>query len=856
MKNFTQTSLLLLLLTTVFQLNAQNWTGNVNSDWNNAANWSIAPGNGSSPVINPANYTGAMASPVLSSNSSFSPATIIVQNGAVLTLNANLTTQEDVEVIDAGSLIHITGGTFSVGPGNGGRLVADLGGAITVDGGNLVVDERLISGAAALITINDGNVTTNERLLLDLGGKIIQNGGTVEVGATFALADGEGAISCLYEMNAGTLNVTGEMALENEAGDFSPTFNMTGGTLNLDGDLIWFGEAPGTGTPRVHLSGGTANIDGLITNLAGSTVNMHLTVDGSATLNFSGASIDMIQITDSIIQRGTGAAIHLTNTSSWNNTGVFWAENTTTHFDGTTTLNGTGSYQFHSVIIHPLASLVHGNPAVISLSGDLMHGGNFVSNSNTVRLNGTDEQFLSGETIDFYTVTLENSSPEGVTLQTETHIFNELAFISGKINSNGAAFLVFEDNATSIGSSATRFVNGPVRKNGNDAFIFPIGKNDTWGRLGISGTASATNSFTAEYFDEAMIGASIVMPPLTAISPLEHWTFQRETGTTEEVNVALYWEDAAASGITNCDETTIASFDGGSWFNAVSTASGDCTGNGSGFLNSVATLSQYNAYTFGFLGEVTVVDTTVCAGGSYSIGTSTYTASGTYLDVLTSSQNTDSTVVTHLTVLDPIIATENVVLCFGDSVLVDGVYYQGAGTYPTFFTAANGCDSLLNTVVTVLPEINLNVLVSGTILTAENSAADNYQWIDCDNNQAVSGENDASFSPTENGSYAVIITSGDCSDTSECYTVNSVGLHSLEKTASFSVYPNPSGGTFNLLTKGLNNFKIQVTDLQGKLIYSRENCPAEMELSLGQSGIYFLEVESAEGRFVEKISVR
>ncbi|MGV3630123.1 MAG: T9SS type A sorting domain-containing protein [Bacteroidota bacterium] len=856
MKNSTKTILLLSLLTTIFQINAQNWTGNVNSNWNNPANWSSAPSDGSNPVINPANYTGAMASPVVSANSSFTPATLTVQNGGLLTLNANLETEEDAEVVGSGSLIHITGGTFSVGPGNGGRFTADLSGAITVDGGTLHVDQRLISGSASLITINNGIVTTDERLLLDLGGKIVQNGGTVNVAETFALADGEGAISCLYEMNGGTLNVTGEMALENEAGDFSPAFDMSGGTLNLNGDLFWFGEAPGTGTPKVHISGGTANITGTISNLAGSTVNMHLRVTDNGTLNFSGSSIDLIQSTDSIIQSGMNASIRFTNTNSWNNAGIFWAENTVTHFDGITTLNGSGSFRFNSVMIHPARTLTHSSPVTISVSGDFDQDGNFVSNTNTVHFNGSTEQFISGDqSVNFSTLNLENSSSQGLTLQIPVHIFSSLDFVSGKINSDGNNLLVVEDNASVSGSSPVSFVNGPVQKNGNDAFVFPIGKNNTWGRLGISGSSSTANSFTAEYFDQAYPGVSTVNSPLTAVSPLEYWTLDNGN-STDQVQVALHWEDAAASGITNCDEVSIASHDGSGWYNVLATAGGDCTGNGSGFLNSNAAQNQYIAFTFGFLGDVTSVDTTICAGQSYTVGQNTYTASGTYLDVLTSSQNTDSTVVTHLTVLDPIFSVNTVVLCFGDSVLVGGQYYHDAGSYPEFFTAVTGCDSLVTTNVAILPEINVNVLPLGATLTAENTGADGYQWIDCSNSQPVSNATSISFAPLENGNYAVIITSGECSDTSACYTVNSVGLPALENnTAAFFVYPNPSNGNFRLVFKE-SGYQLQITDIQGKIILTRKNCPAEMELNLAQNGVYFLEVQSGEGRFVEKISVR
>ncbi|TSJ39011.1 hypothetical protein [Fluviicola chungangensis] len=103
----------------------QNWTGAIDSDWNNPSNWSTAPSNGDDIVIDPANYTGAMAQPIISSNSNFTPAEMLVQNGAHLTISATLNTTDRVEVIGNGTMITLTNsGAFSlIGGGNNARLI-------------------------------------------------------------------------------------------------------------------------------------------------------------------------------------------------------------------------------------------------------------------------------------------------------------------------------------------------------------------------------------------------------------------------------------------------------------------------------------------------------------------------------------------------------------------------------------------------------------------------------------------------------------------------------------------------------------------------------------------------------------
>ena len=47
----------------------------------------------------------------------------------------------------------------------------------------------------------------------------------------------------------------------------------------------------------------------------------------------------------------------------------------------------------------------------------------------------------------------------------------------------------------------------------------------------------------------------------------------------------------------------------------------------------------------------------ICEGDSYTVGTSTYTATGIYTDVLTSASGCDSTVTLTLTV-DPVYTTD------------------------------------------------------------------------------------------------------------------------------------------------------------------------------------------------------
>jgi hypothetical protein len=74
------------------------------------------------------------------------------------------------------------------------------------------------------------------------------------------------------------------------------------------------------------------------------------------------------------------------------------------------------------------------------------------------------------------------------------------------------------------------------------------------------------------------------------------------------------------------------------------------------------------------------------------------------------------------------------------------------------------------------PTYDLNVTINGMVLTSnENSAA--YQWIDCDNgNTIIPSATLQTYTATQAGDYAVILGTGSCADTSNCFTITALGL--------------------------------------------------------------------------------
>lgn len=848
MKNILTTTLILLCSTALF---SQNWTGNVDADWNNAANWSSWPLNGVSIVINPTNYTGNAVSPIISANSVFTPNQIALSNGAVLTIQANLSTTGNVTLINPTTSIIIQSGTVTVATGNNGRLIVDLDANLTVDGGTLNVDERLIIGDNATCNINNGLVTSGQRFILELGGECTMTGGTLNVAQTLAIVDGNATKSSLFFLINGNVTVGVELEFENDLGNYSPTFFMDGGTLFVDGDVVWFGVTPGTGTPKMDLLAGTATINGNIINLAGSTVNMYFRIAGIAQVNYSGALIENLSLSDTIIHLGGGSLFNITNTNTINNNGVIVGNFSSINFNGTTTLQGTGIYDFNTINIGTLSSLSHNAPTNINVKGNFNNNGTFNQNLNTVSLTGSSAQSISGTTPTvFYGLTANNTSAQGITLNQPIQITNALTLTSGIISSSSTNSITLTDNATATSGNALSFVNGPFKKIGNDAFVFPIGKNGLWRRLEISAPTNINSEFVAEYFNTPYSSLTPLNAPISSVSNVEHWTLDK-FNTTDNTQVGIYWEDATASGISNCAAVTLARWDGTAWFNENSTVTGLCTASNAGNVFSNANATSSAVFTFGFLGITTNQNVTLCDGDSIVVGTNTYNTSGVYIDVLTAANSLDSTVTTNLTVLAPIVTNNILSVCNGQSIIVGTNTYNSTGIFTDVMTSAQNCDSTIITNLTVLDTVDVSVTVNGDTLTANNiNTNTSYQWLNCDGNIIISGATNQTYVPTVSGSYAVIVLDSICSDTSVCNSIVIVGISKqINSSANIRVFPNPGNTNFTIEREGDDKAIVRIYSVIGNKLVEKTWNSTQLTINTTQfsKGTYFYTITTEKG---------
>jgi hypothetical protein len=211
----------------------------------------------------------------------------------------------------------------------------------------------------------------------------------------------------------------------------------------------------------------------------------------------------------------------------------------------------------------------------------------------------------------------------------------------------------------------------------------------------------------------------------------------------------------------------------------------------------------------------------------------------------------DITETCEVSSLTPPTATDN---CVGTLTGTSNVTLPITSTATVTWTYddGNGNTSTQNQLVTIVP-VNAGISVSGITLTADEGSADNYQWVDCNNgNTAIAGETNQSFTPSANGSYAIEVTIGNCTETSACEAITTIGLD--ENTMiSLTIYPNPTFGKLNITTDSEVQ-KVSIFDVTGSLVQQEELSSFSVETLA--PGTYTLSIQTnlgiAQKRFVKE----
>jgi hypothetical protein len=185
------------------------------------------------------------------------------------------------------------------------------------------------------------------------------------------------------------------------------------------------------------------------------------------------------------------------------------------------------------------------------------------------------------------------------------------------------------------------------------------------------------------------------------------------------------------------------------------------------------------------------------------------------------------------------------------SVLFD----PGVTTVTYTLDDGNGNSSQYQFTVTYQVVEDIVVTATDGKLTCENTGS--YLWINCNDNSIVEGETSASFSPVTNGEYAVILTQGACSDTSECYSVTASGIGNGEVNRQYVVYPNPAHDFVTIdMVDEQTNATIKVVDMTGKILRMVEMdrfIKTNIDISSFKEGLYLIQIHSDQVNRVARV---
>jgi len=160
---------------------------------------------------------------------------------------------------------------------------------------------------------------------------------------------------------------------------------------------------------------------------------------------------------------------------------------------------------------------------------------------NELELNGIANQdifntgILSGTQLKFI---MNNTS--GATLLTNLVLpgttASSLQLNNGKIKTAPGKLLTMLDNSNYTGGSSASFIEGPMKKIGDDeTFSFPVGKGNIYAPVNFySPGMPVTDAFQAEYFrlnPQAVYGINYQVPPFNHISYVEYWQLEKVSGS-------------------------------------------------------------------------------------------------------------------------------------------------------------------------------------------------------------------------------------------------------------------------------------------------------------------------------------
>ncbi|MBI1289206.1 MAG: T9SS type A sorting domain-containing protein [Flavobacteriales bacterium] len=389
--------------------------------------------------------------------------------------------------------------------GKGFTIGAYSGGGVTFDR-DIIMNVDSTSGY-----INFGEGTTVHNGLLRIGSEGYHSGLLTLKGYT---QTANGSIDLSGMNHNSSLTIYGADVTADISYDHSGTVTLMNAT---------FGG-------NVSMSSNSLSVSG---NTFGGTTYMEKTGSGSNNLNggnlFQGATT-------------------LENSTSGNY--VYWGYNNPDTMLGDLTLINHSSYPLW--MNYNTEGQYTGDIALDGDSLKVVRFGSTTSGYKAVFDGSTDQQLtISNSDLDvqFYRVEV-NKSAGRLKVNSDITVSYELALTDGVVECQNDVVVTLKDGVEPTATDSS-YVEGSVKKIGNDAYTFPVGRNGVYRPIGISAPSNTSDAFTAEYFEsnsDYVYSHSSKAGSLDYLSTNEYWMLTRDAGSSTPT-VTLSWDTITTCGM-------------------------------------------------------------------------------------------------------------------------------------------------------------------------------------------------------------------------------------------------------------------------------------------------------------------
>ena len=245
------------------------------------------------------------------------------------------------------------------------------------------------------------------------------------------------------------------------------------------------------------------------------------------------------------------------------------------------------------------ALLTLANAALI-ISGNITNNGTLNASTGTLTFFGSENTIVSGNSLQVNRVVLNKASlTDTILLNTDIAVSNEMLFIKGLVYAESQE-VVFLDESDSRDGSKDSFVDGQVRKVGNNDFTFPIGDSGHYAPLKIFTIGNDTEEFTAEYFhqnpDSLGYNTTAFEGTLTNVSSCEFWDLHHDIGSGS-ARVMLSYETTRSCGVDQPLDLRVVHWNGAQWEDLGSSGyEGDVY---EGTIKAFSSISSFSPFTLG-----------------------------------------------------------------------------------------------------------------------------------------------------------------------------------------------------------------------------------------------------------------